>query len=249
MATWMKYIECIMNGFPLRKCADMCNIHYVTAFKWRHKVLDALKTMSDSVQLSGIVEVDETFERISYKGNHSHSASFSMPGTAHKRGGAVHKRGLSSDQVCVPCAVNRDGLSLAKAAGVGKASRKSIRYVPDGRIAENSVFVTDGLNLYPKFAKDNGLQHVAMKPGKHTKGIYGIQHINSYHSGLKNFLRGFKGVSTKYLDNYLRWNNFVNYARETYIEKVKILSEYVFTQHQTIKDTDISNRPALPVAA
>ena len=42
----------------------------------------------------------------------------------------------------------------------------------------------------------------------------GDLHINSYHSQLKRFMRGFNGVSTKYLNNYLVWNNLVNYAKE-----------------------------------
>ena len=44
---------------------------------------------------------------------------------------------------------------------------------------------------------------VQLKTGKAKKGIYNIQHINSYHSQLKRFMRGFNGVSTKYLNNYL----------------------------------------------
>ena len=54
-----------------------------------------------------------------------------------------------------------------------------------------------------------------LKSGKSKQGIYNIQHINSYHSELKRFLYAFKGVSTKYLNNYLIWHNFVNYAKET----------------------------------
>lgn len=34
-----------------------------TAFVWRHKILDALQNMVDSVKLSGIIEGDETFFR------------------------------------------------------------------------------------------------------------------------------------------------------------------------------------------
>lgn len=48
---------------------------------------------------------------------------------------------------------------------------------------------------------------------------YDILHINSYHSQLKRSMRGFNGVSTKYLNNYLVWNNLVNYAKESDMEK------------------------------
>ncbi len=40
---------------------------------------------------------------------------------------------------------------------------------------------------------------------------------------LKNFIAGFKDVSTKYLNNYLIWNNILNYSKETWTEKKNIL--------------------------
>ena len=42
---------------------------------------------------------------------------------------------------------------------------------------------------------------------------YGIQRINAYHRTLKDFLRGFHGVSTKHLGNYLVWNGVIRYKR------------------------------------
>lgn len=77
--TWQKYIDCMMNGFSVRKTASICGIHKDTAFIWRHKVLDALQNMAESVNLDGIIEADETFFAISYKGNHTRSTTFTMP--------------------------------------------------------------------------------------------------------------------------------------------------------------------------
>ena len=36
-----------------------------------------------------------------------------------------------------------------------------------------------------------------------------IQTVNSRHSQIKGFLRGFRGIATKYLDSYLRWFHLV----------------------------------------
>lgn len=70
--------------------------------------------------MKGIIEADETFFDISYKGDHKKSSTFVMPRPAHHRGKSVKKRGLSNEKVCVPCAVNRDGLSLAKVANLAR---------------------------------------------------------------------------------------------------------------------------------
>ena len=51
---WKKYIECMMANLSIRKCAEICGINRNTAFLWRHKILDALQNMAESVTLSGI---------------------------------------------------------------------------------------------------------------------------------------------------------------------------------------------------
>lgn len=79
--------------------------------------------------------------------------------------------------------------------------------------------------------------------------IFNIQHINSYHSQLKRFMRGFNGVSTKYLNNYLVWNNLVNYAKESDMEKRNIFLTFVLATLKTAKCRDLSNRPAVPLVA
>ena len=40
-------------------------------------------------------------------------------------------------------------------------------------------------------------------------GALHIQTVNSRHSQIKNFLRGFRGIATKYLDSYLRWFHLI----------------------------------------
>ena len=66
---------------------------------------------------------------------------------------------------------------------------------------------------------------------------------------LKRFMRGFNGVSTKYLNNYLVWNNLVNYAKESDMEKRNIFLTFVLATLKTAKCRDLSNRPAVPLVA
>ena len=110
----------MLDGLTIRKSAKKCEITVSTAFIWRHKVLDALQEMQSEVKLDGIVETDETFFALSFKGNHEKSIKFVMPRKAHKRGKQVHLRGLSREQVCVPCSVNGNGLSVARISNLGK---------------------------------------------------------------------------------------------------------------------------------
>ncbi len=247
--TWKKYIECMMNGFTVRRSAEVCEISKDTAFIWRHKILDALQNMQSEVTLDGIVEADEAFFPISFKGNHKKSIIFTMPRRAHKRGKQTHKRGLSREKVCVPCAVTRNGLSLAKITNLGRVSANALHKAFDNRIASNSVLCTDDMNSYVDLAKTNELELIQLKTGKSKLGIYHIQHINSYHSMLKNFIKRFHGVSTKYLNNYLVWHNFLNYAKESYAEKTTILADFVFTTNKISLSKKIPIRPAIPLVS
>jgi hypothetical protein len=147
-----------------------------------------------------------------------------------------------------PCAVNRNGLSISKITNTGRVSTKDLHHIYDGRIDENSTLVTDKMNSYVRFTKANGIDLVQLKTGKSKKGIYIIQHINSYHSQLKKFMRSFNGVSTKYLNNYLTWNNLINYAKETDTEKKNIFFSFVLATLKTSKCRDLSSRPAIPLA-
>lgn len=244
--TWAVYMKCMANGMSVRKTADECNIHKNTAFTWRHKILDALQNVAASTKLDGIVEADETFFAISYKGNHKKSF-FKMPRNPHKRGSSVHTRGLSQEQVCVPCAIDREGRSLSKIATCGRIRTRDLHHVYDGRITPDATLCTDKMNSYIRFANSNQLKLVQLKTGNAKKGIYNIQHINAYHSKLKKFIYSFSGVSTKYLNNYLLWNSWLNAKGGTLHEKTDSLLKTALPAITAGSCRGLSSRPAIPL--
>ena len=247
LAVWEKFVHCMLDGFSIRKTADVCGISKNTAFVWRHKVLDTLASLIP--KLDGIIEADETFFDVSYKGNHTRSV-FVMPRKAHKRGSSSKKRGISSDKVCVPCAVNRAGHSIACVSNLARAKTAGLEAVFSGRIENGSDLITDKEHAYKRFAKNNGLKlHQLKSELDSRKGIFHLQHINSYHSQLKGFIRRFNGVSTKYLNNYLMWHNFVNFAKETHQEKRRILLVCMISVQLKIRFIDVSKRSELPLLA
>lgn len=103
------------------------------------------------------------------------------------------------------------------------------------------------MKSYVRFSNANGIELVQLKTDKSKKEIYNIQHINCCLSQFKRFMKGFNGVSTKYLNNYLVWHNFVNYAKETKAEKRDILQAYVLSTLKTEQNGSLSDRHALPL--
>ena len=245
--TYLRYVHCMMHGMTVRATAYECRISKNASFFLRHKILDALQEMQSKVKLDGIVEADETFFRISFKGNHSRSQFFSMPREPHMRGERSKKRGISLEKVCVPCAVNRDGKSIAQIANLGRASVRSISSVFGGRISPDAVLCTDKHNAYVGFAEREGINLLQLKSTQRVSGTLGIQHINGYHSQLKTFMERFHGVATKYLNNYLVWHNLRNYAEGDFNFK-----ESVWERHNAEAIYDDSKwtymfRPPIPL--
>ncbi len=45
----------------------------------------------------------------------------------------------------------------------------------------------------------------------------------------------FKGVATKYLNNYVVYHNFVNFAKGELNQKMNILREFIYTTESTLR--------------
>ena len=196
----------MLSGATLAHTSKKVGISIPTAFSWRHKVLGILKNLEDD-SLSGIVEADDTFFL------HSRKGCKNIGRKPRKRGGKSKKRGISSDQVCVVVARDRENHTLSDIATFGRPSADEIDKLLGGRLSEKSILLTDRHPSFGRFAKNKGLGYINLdlSKGRRTiKGIYHIQNVNSYHSRLKNWIYRFKGVATKYLSNYLHWFEFID---------------------------------------
>ena len=83
----------------------------------------------------------------------------------------------------------------------------NVQAVLEPVIDDDIILVTDGNNIYPPCAKSLGIKHEALiiSAGERKRGSFHIQTVNNRHSLFKAFLHRFRGVSSKYLGNYLRW--------------------------------------------
>lgn len=72
---------------------------------------------------------------------------------------------------------------------------------------------------------NNEVGHVIINGSKKyyvKKGIYHLNNINNYHYRLKKWISRFNGVSTKYLQLYLVWFQFLdNRKMESHLSKKK----------------------------
>lgn len=250
---WIMYAKCMINGYSIRKCAEKVGISVPTSFYWRHKILDAIRAYMGTGSVGGVIEIDEAFFRESFKGDHKKSTTFTMPRKAHKRGvkgsksnkDEKRKRGISKEQVCVLCAIDRVGNIITELICKGRLKHTDLERLFTDRIEEESILCTDSHKSYIRFAKNIGIELQQIKRGKHKEGIYHIQHINSFHSKLKEWMYKFHGVATKYLANYMywfKWLQFFNTEKDTVKSKHLLVQSH--TSHSDTKIRDFKIRQA-----
>jgi transposase-like protein len=156
---WADCCTCMVQGFSMRKTAKILHIHPATAFKWRHRVLDALRSL-EKPTLSGIVEADETFFRYSEKGQVVRGRK------PRKRGGPATKRGLSREQICVVIARDRDRKTVAEVVGRGSPSTLMISNALGAVVDVGSTLWTETASTTASAAAPAlGTSHSMRRPG------------------------------------------------------------------------------------
>ena len=203
-ARWFDYFGCMLDSKVLRKSAKKCNINLKTAFRWRHRFL-LLPSMLKAKKLEGIIEADETFFRYSQKGQRN------LARKPRKRGTKAPNRGLSTKD-WVPVLTARDRAKNTFEAILPKVASVEIEKQLADKIVKDCVFCSDGHKAYIQFTNENNLIHRRLNLAKKIRVIdkvFHIQNVNAYHSRLKQWIRRFHGVATKYLDHYLGWHRFM----------------------------------------
>lgn len=214
---WQSYLQCMRRGFTLREAAEEVGICLQTAFNWRHKILSGLSDV-ESDHFTGIVEADEMYLMFSEKGKRR----LKRPG--RKRGNAGNKT-LRENKFGVLVTTDRSGNKMARAVGKGTMKKEELNEALGGKVDKSAILCTDSYKGYKGLAEREGFKHVAVssrgKPTQKNKAFH-IQTVNSVHSALRTFLRRYKGVSTKYLQNYLYWFIASNDKRIKEVEKLKL---------------------------
>lgn len=201
---------CMARRLTVRETAEECGIAVSTAFRWRHRFLQAVVPQQPS-GVEGLLETDETYFLYSRKGQRK------LP-EPRKRGGRAKKRGLSKEQVPVLVAIARgQGFTadrVMKPGMKGKDLVEALRHV----VKPDTVVCSDGNAAYFALPRELGVTLKMFSASKHGSPInpsFHVQTVNSYHSRMKGWLNGeFRGVSTKYLDRYVAWQRLLVWFKD-----------------------------------
>ena len=208
--TWKMYIELLLAGASLSKCAEKCHTSVQTAFVWRHKILSVLQRDQDNRVMNGIVETDDMFFSVSYKGNHKNSKKFVMPRESYRRG--TDNTGPTGQKACIMCAVERKGHTYGEVLGIGQASEVMLSHAFKDRILDESIVVADKAHYIKKYFSSTNIELVQTAAHSNPKltssppeikGVYHIQNVNNLHKRFRAFMKNYNGVATKYLNHFV----------------------------------------------
>ena len=236
------FFACMNDKLSIRKTAAKMEVNPNTVFLLRHKVLDCIAEIRESIKLEGIVEADEIYESINLKGTKTNNMPrFSKPRSS--KGGS--KRGISNHQVCIASAIDEYDNFFFKIVGTGPITTREVKDAFQEKINNVKMFVTDCKSSYEDFTQANKikLEQVKSKTYKNENG-YSLGNINSLHSEWSTFIACFKGVSTKHLQHYLDWFCFqkiINYTTEILKQPLAMMKQVIVNKSNIISNNIYDN--------
>lgn len=211
LSLWPAYALCLRRGLSIRRSAARIGVHPTSAFRWRHRILDALRER-DHETTRGWVEVETVWFAHSCKGARHLCRDGRRRGRrpGHRRQGDRVPVILACDRVgaAVSAALRHceSGLLLGRRVDESlgpKLSPGSVLTARDGRFGPIAVV-----------ARRRGLAfHEALRPGPRRKVRQAhAETVLDYRDRFLDWIGRFRGVATRYLPNYLIWHRAVDVA-------------------------------------
>jgi transposase-like protein len=191
--TWARYLFCMEGRLTLRNISKLLDMSISTAFAWRHKVLSAAETKTDTV-LTETVEVDEFWLKENFKGSRSIHPCFRD----------VENRHLI---ILLSCRDSQGNILFKTAA------RKGLRKLHKGEISDilcpvlkRCRTLVSSRNLaFVYFAKQEKLRFsMPASLGYRLEGLT-LKNAEIQKRGFLGFLKGFRSVASKYISHYVNW--------------------------------------------
>ena len=196
---WNRIMEDTLNGVSLTDTAAAVDIHPTSVFRNRHKLLNFIEQNESENDVSGVVEIDETYVKEGHKG----LVEASIQGKCVKI--IVHneadKRGISSDKVCIITALKRGSHAYVKSYNTGRPSNKDVEPLAS-HIKDKSYVFSDGIRVYEKILKEKKCTYKELVGIKEYDEVNHLNNVNSFHGRIKEDMRRYRGVSSIYINRY-----------------------------------------------
>lgn len=204
LSHWPHYLAQVRHATPLRQAAAETGVHLTTAFRWRHALLDAVR-VREPIRMEGRIEYAELSFSYSEKGSRD---------VAEPRPRGMRGRGwewYQTPRADAALLYGRTGVVFGCA--LAASWRATIDSVFQSRLAPGCTILSPDLRLgrVATAARRGGHRHETVR--RHARGADGLLHldnVSAYAHRLRRWINRFRGVATRYLDNYLAWHRAVD---------------------------------------
>jgi transposase-like protein len=202
---WAPYLDLMERRATLREIAAELDIHICTAFRWRHALLSRMARMR-LPPLSGPVELGTAPIALNEKGCRD------LDGDARRRGGrstGLLEPGVDRTHIAIaisPLAGIRTGHIQQQMIGSSEA-----RQFIEQNVAPDQPVVFATTPWKRSFILAGKRAGYDVTPELWAPSVDAPQ-LFAYRRRLRDWLTAFRGVGTRYVDNYLRWHHAVELA-------------------------------------
>lgn len=173
---WVTLIEDTISLEPLKKVEEDLCVSHPTAQNMRHKLL---------------VFLNESMENMPV-----------LDREPRKYGEGAQSPGISSGQLCVCVAADRNTHVTAKCVNTSRPTGDDILSAIGNKIGTDSILLCDGNAAYNKLAAEKHCTKIELIGHMSYSKVYHLNTINGLHSKFKEMLRTYRGVASKYLNRY-----------------------------------------------
>jgi transposase-like protein len=207
------YCTALLEGQTIRAAAATCGIHSTTAFRWRHRLIGRLREDAPPTP-TGVLEATEI------RFLHSMKGSRSLDRPAHVRGA----RGFAADRPrnWVLLVRDRCGVTTAQATG-GRpplVSQLAQLLAPPASGITELVAAAGPASPYAVFCRRHAIVFHTAQQWRSGGSEFKIANAMASARRLLGWMKRFRGVASRYLDNYLRWHTLVDETNRNELERL-----------------------------
>ena len=237
--TWVLMLHDFVAGRPTSEIATELGLDYGTLLKWRHAIQDAALNKRITAELPDKHgEADETYVNAGQPGEEKNDEDDNPP---RKRANKARGRGTAeNDRPPIVGTVGRESGQLRLEVASDATEGTLYSFITE-TTSEEIILYTDG-NVAYQSIEDTAREHLTVKHSDHefARDVDG-DGINEVHdntlegiwTGLKNFLRPFRGLHQKFLPQYVAMFEWLYNLEETIVKFLRLLLVPDFTYSPT----------------
>ncbi len=223
---WFKYCELMIHGGSIRQCARVISVSVPTSFYMRHRILDVLNLSISREELDGSVEIDHYLLPECFKGQRSafnknckfernYSIGFESMELEITREKNIHKKSLSDKlyknnykgNICIQTAIDSNEHIISRVISKERPNSEDFSKFFGDKLKDTPIFYVPKNKSFPNLKLLNSMKNI--KYIKVQRFSYNLNVVDGYCRRLDAWMKQFKGVASKYLNNYLSWFKFL----------------------------------------